>query len=159
MSYLNPWCLEALEASTWINVGGGSLGAPAKWSFNSALPTSRPSSRARSAHARFAKRVVTPPKRVVTSFSIYYMKPGTTVLFYLYTISFLVSHQIMLILDLPVPDDVSFGSRQRLMDRGEFGGSWFMLPTHSDIIITVVPRSPIFLVPWGEASSIFKAIV
>ena len=25
--------------------------------------------------------------------------------------------------DLPVPDDVSFGSRQRLMDRGEFGGS------------------------------------
>ena len=41
----------------------------------------------------------------------------------------------MLILDLPVPDDVSFGSRQRLMDRGEFGGSWFMLPTHSNLIL------------------------
>ena len=76
---------------------------------------------------------LTPPKPVVTSFSIYYMKasPGPQCYFI-----FTPYHSwclIMLILDLPVPDDVSFGSRQRLLDRGEFGGSWFMLPTHSEL--------------------------
>ena len=43
---------------------------------------------------------------------------------------------IVLIMDLPdLPDDVSIGSRQRLMDRGEFGCSRFMLPIHSNIIV------------------------
>ena len=71
---------------------------------------------------------LTPPKPVVTSFSIYMkVSPGPQCYFI-----FTPYHSwclIMLILDLPVPDDVSFGSRQRLMDRGEFGCSWFMLPT------------------------------
>ena len=47
-----------------------------------------------------------------------------------YTTSFLVSQQTEF--GFPVPDDVSFGSRQRIMDEGELGSSWFMLPPHSN---------------------------
>ena len=48
-----------------------------------------------------------------------------------YTTSFLVSQQTEF--GFPVPDDVSFGSRHRIMDEGELGSSWFMLPPHSNI--------------------------
>ena len=46
------------------------------------------------------------------------------------TTSFLVSQQTEL--GFPVPDDVSFGSRQRLMDEEELESSWFVLPTYSN---------------------------
>ena len=53
-----------------------------------------------------------------------------------YTTSFLVSQQTEF--GFPVPDDVSFGSRQRLMDEEELESSWFVLPTHSFTVITVI---------------------
>ena len=41
-------------------------------------------------------------------------------------------------MDLPdLTDDVSYGSRQRLMDRGEFGCSRFMLPIHSNVLYVI----------------------